>query len=119
MLAPKQKLLLVDDSELIGKRLNAILAELSYIEVLGQALKGEQAFEMINEWIPDIVLLDINIPGSSGFDILTWLNDHYKAIKVVMLSNQSTVQYRNLAFIRELAAESEVTSPHSKRIRAT
>lgn len=98
MLAPKQKLLLVDDSELIGKRLNAILSELSYIEVLGQALKEEQAYEMIKEWIPDIVLLDINIPGSSGFDILTWLNDHYKAIKVVMLSNHSTIQYRSLAF---------------------
>ena len=98
MSSPKQKLLLVDDSVIVGKRINTILSELAFIEVLGQAIKGEEAMQMISDRIPDIILLDINIPGSSGFDILSWLSETYENIKVVMLSNHSTIEYRNLAF---------------------
>ncbi len=97
MLYTRTKLLLIDDSELIGKRINTILSELSFIEVLGQATGGKQAFEMILELLPDVILLDINIPGSSGFDILTWLSNNNSKAKVVMLSNHSTEHYRNMA----------------------
>lgn len=93
----KQRLLLVDDSAIIGKRLNTILNELPYIEVLGQATYGMEAVQMINDWVPDIVLLDINIAGTSGFHLLKWVHDSYKQIKVVMLSLHADAEYRNMA----------------------
>ncbi len=52
---------------------------------------------MIFEYTPVIVLLDINIPGTSGFEILIWLRDSYHQMKVIMLSNNAEIEYRNLA----------------------
>ena len=63
-----------------------------------EAYNGNEAIEKIISIMPDIILLDINIPGTSGFDILKWIHDSYKHIKVVMLSNHSQQEYRDLAF---------------------
>lgn len=89
--------MLIEDSSIIGKRLTTLLSELPFIEVLGQATRSMEAVDMIIERMPDIVLLDINIPGNNAFNILTWLHDSYKHIKVVMLSNHAEPEYRKLA----------------------
>ena len=98
ILSGKQKILLVDDSALICKRLNTILSELPFVEVLGEAMNGDEAIEKITLLMPDIVLLDINIPGTSGFNILIWLRASYKQMKVIMLSNHAQQEYRDMAF---------------------
>ena len=68
------------------------------MEVLGEAYHGDEAIEKITSLVPDIVLLDINIPGMSGFNILIWLRGSYKHIKVIMLSNHAQQEYRDMAF---------------------
>ena len=94
----KQKVLLVDDSDIICKRISAIVCELSFVEVVGQATDGEQAHDKITHLKPDVVLFDINIPGSSGFDILVWMRQSSQDITVIMISNHSQKEYRDKAF---------------------
>ena len=90
--------LLVDDSLVICKSLTTLLSDVPHVEVIGQATSGSEAVEIITKLIPDVILLDINIPGSNGFTILTWVRESYGNIKVIMLSNYSQKEYRDMSF---------------------
>ena len=90
--------LLVDDSLVICKSLTTLLSDLPHVDVIGQAISESEAVDAITKLIPDVILLDINIPGSSGFTILTWVRESYGNIKVIMLSNYSQKEYRDMSF---------------------
>lgn len=67
--------LVVDDEELARVRIRALLDELSGVSVVGEAVNGMDAVEKIGELEPDLVLLDIQMPGMSGFDVIEALDD--------------------------------------------
>jgi DNA-binding LytR/AlgR family response regulator len=67
--------LLVDDEELARVRIRELLAELPEVEVAGEAENGLQAVEMIRERKPDVVILDIQMPGMDGFEVVEALPD--------------------------------------------
>jgi two-component system response regulator AlgR len=60
------RVLIVDDEPLARTRLAALLGESSDVEVVGSVVDGEAALEAISELHPDLLLLDINMPGLSG-----------------------------------------------------
>ncbi|QNK03360.1 LytR/AlgR family response regulator transcription factor [Dyella telluris] len=60
------RVLIVDDEPLARARLAALLAECSDVEVVGSVADGEAALEALGELQPDLLLLDINMPGLSG-----------------------------------------------------
>jgi two-component system response regulator LytT len=62
--------LLVDDEQLARDRLAGFLAGLVDVEVVGQAGDGVQALEMIEQERPDLVFLDVQMPGMDGFQVL-------------------------------------------------
>jgi two-component system LytT family response regulator/two-component system response regulator LytT len=62
--------LVVDDEKLARDRLTGFLRELDDIELLGEAADGVQAVELISEQRPDLVFLDVQMPGMNGFDVL-------------------------------------------------
>jgi two-component system LytT family response regulator len=70
-----RRAILVDDERLARSSLRALLAEHPEIEIVGEAANGRQAKEMIEENRPDVVFLDIQMPGGSGFDLLEQLED--------------------------------------------
>lgn len=61
--------LLVDDEPLARERLIRLLASEADVEIVGEASNGEEACEMIAELKPDLVLLDIQMPGCSGIEV--------------------------------------------------
>src|SRR5687768_15501931 len=61
--------LLVDDEQPARERLKQLLAAHPDVEVVGEADDGVQAIERIAELTPDLVLLDIQMPGASGLDV--------------------------------------------------
>src|SRR5687767_8130400 len=61
--------LLVDDEEPARERLRQLLFAIPEIEIVGDAEDGIQAIERINELSPDLVLLDIQMPGCSGLEV--------------------------------------------------
>ena len=72
----KLRTLLVDDEALSRRGLQLRLALANDVEVIGECSNGREALEAIREFRPDLVFLDIQMPGLSGFDVLAELQPH-------------------------------------------
>jgi CheY-like chemotaxis protein len=70
MAAERVRTLIVDDEPLARKRLRTLLADEDAIEIIGEAGSGTAAVEAISTGRPDLVFLDIQMPGLDGFDVL-------------------------------------------------
>ena len=78
----KLKAVIVDDERLARNDLISLLAEHDNIEVVGEAADAPSAIKTINKFEPDIIFLDIQMPGESGFDLLEQLKTNAKVIFV-------------------------------------
>lgn len=72
--------LIVDDERLARKELNTLLQEYDNIEIIGEAANVDEAYEMVNELSPDLLFLDIQMPGKTGFELLEMLDEVPKVI---------------------------------------
>lgn len=63
------KLLIVDDEPPARERLRRLLAEIEHCEVVAEAANGEEALSVCGELKPDVVLLDVRMPGLSGIQV--------------------------------------------------
>lgn len=66
--------LIVDDERLARKELTNLLQEFQEIEIIGEAVNAEDAEEKINSLKPDLLFLDIQMPGKTGFELLESLD---------------------------------------------
>jgi DNA-binding LytR/AlgR family response regulator len=67
---PAIRTLVVDDEKLARDRLTSFLRGMDGVEIVGEARDGIEAVELIGEHRPDLVFLDVQMPGMSGFDVL-------------------------------------------------
>jgi two-component system LytT family response regulator len=74
------KVLIIDDERLARKELSNLLAEYKDIEILGEAANADEAEEMIDKLNPDLIFLDIQMPGRTGFELLETLEKTPKVI---------------------------------------
>jgi two-component system LytT family response regulator len=72
--------LIVDDERLARKELMSLLEPHKKIEIIGEATDVDDAFEKINDLQPDLIFLDIQMPGKSGFDLLEMLDSVPKVV---------------------------------------
>jgi len=79
--------LIVDDEPLARRRLRALLADEQDIEIVGEAGNGSAAVRAIAEKKPDLVLLDIQMPGKGGFDVLHEIRDIHQPIVVFVTAH--------------------------------
>jgi two-component system LytT family response regulator len=68
------KALIIDDERLARKELMKLLEEHPSIEIVGEAMNAEEAIQMVNELNPDLLFLDIQMPGKTGFQLLEELD---------------------------------------------
>ena len=80
------KILLVDDHELVRTGIEALLNSQEDLAVVGVAQCGEAALELLNDISPDVVLMDINMPGIGGIEACRRILQLHKKIKVIALS---------------------------------
>lgn len=80
------KILIVDDHELVRAGLKGILAVSNEYQVVGEADTGEQALLLSKELQPDLVLMDINMPGIGGLEATRKLKQMSADIKVIVLT---------------------------------
>ena len=82
----ERKAVLVDDHALLRNGLAGLVKELGY-QVLFEADTGKEFTEKLKkEDLPDIVLLDINMPRMDGYDTAAWIKRHYPDIRILALS---------------------------------
>jgi len=72
--APKLKVLIVDDEPPARERLRSLLAEIADVEVIGEAVNGHEALQETHDLAPDVVLLDVRMPGMDGLEAARHLN---------------------------------------------
>lgn len=77
---------LVDDQNLVRQGVNALLAIADGINVIGEADGGEKAIKEIPEVKPDVVLLDMRMPGMSGLDVLHHLKQNDQLPPTIILT---------------------------------
>lgn len=70
-----KKVLLIDDEAAGRKMISQYLAEYKEFVVIGEANNGVDAVKLINEFKPDLIFLDIQMPGMTGFDVLTHIDE--------------------------------------------
>lgn len=72
--------LIIDDERLARKELNNLLGEYKNIEIVGEAANADDAYELIQKTNPDLLFLDIQMPGKTGFELLEMLDNVPKVI---------------------------------------
>ena len=88
------KVFIADDSTVLRERLVEMLSELPGIEIIGQAQDVVEALTSIKKLNPDVVILDIRMPGGSGLDVLQDIKKDKQAPLVIVLTNYPYPQYR-------------------------
>ena len=80
----KIKVFLVDDHEVVITGVEAILSFHNNISIVGTANKGKEALEKILQLIPDVVIMDINLPEISGIEITKIISEKLPYTKVIL-----------------------------------
>ena len=83
----KQTIFLVDDHEVVRLGLRTLLSHHEEFEVIGEAGTAKEAISKIDREKPDIVLMDIRLPGTSGIDACEEIVGKYPDIRVIMLTS--------------------------------
>ncbi|PJF42334.1 MAG: hypothetical protein CUN55_10170 [Phototrophicales bacterium] len=86
--AKELRLVLADDHVLTRQSLAYFLDDLEGITVVGQASNGDEAFELVGELHPNVLLLDLNMPGTNGLVILPKIRKAYPDVKVLVLTGR-------------------------------
>jgi len=87
------RVLLADDHNLIRAGISALLERVKRVEVVGEAADGILAMKLIQELRPEVVLLDLQMPGLSGFEVLREATRRFPDIKIIVLSVHDTQEY--------------------------
>ena len=81
----KMRIVLVDDHEVVRLGLKVLLEQSDHFEVVGEANNAKEAVEIAGKQRPDIVLMDIRLPGASGIEACEEITQLYPEVRVVML----------------------------------
>jgi two-component system, NarL family, response regulator DevR len=83
----KQRILLVDDHEVVRLGLKSLLDRHPQFDVVGEAASAREAMEQVNALSPDVVVMDIRLPGTSGIEACEDIIQKHPGIKVLMLTS--------------------------------
>ena len=83
----KMRIVLVDDHEVVRLGLKVLLEQSDHFEVVGEANNAKEAVEIAGKFRPDIVLMDIRLPGASGIEACEEITQLYPEVRVVMLTS--------------------------------
>jgi len=91
------KIVLADDHQLIREGLRTLLEKELGMEVIGEAGDGETAVKLVRELLPDIVIMDVTMPGLDGIGATRQITREFPPVKVIALS-----MYSNKLFVTDM-----------------
>jgi DNA-binding NarL/FixJ family response regulator len=83
----KQRIILVDDHEVVRLGLKSLLERHPQFEIVGEAGSAREALEQVNSLRPDVVVMDIRLPGTSGIEACEQIVNQFPDTKVIMLTS--------------------------------
>lgn len=81
------RVLIVEDHKLTRIGLKAILKQVADIDVVGEAVNGQEAVDMVRETQPDVVLMDVGMPVMDGIEAVKIIHDQFKKVNTIMLTS--------------------------------
>ncbi len=83
----KQRILLVDDHEVVRLGLKSLLERHPQFDVIGEAASAREALEQVANKHPDVVVMDIRLPGTSGIEACEEITSRFPETRVLMLTS--------------------------------
>jgi DNA-binding NarL/FixJ family response regulator len=80
------RVLIVDDHDLFRSGLRNLLEEETGVQIIGEAAAGQEALRIVRELAPDVVVMDLNMPGMGGVEATRHITAHSPLTRVVMLT---------------------------------
>ena len=87
------RVLLAEDHTIVRKGLRALLDEEAGIEVIGEAQDGREAVQMVEQLRPDVVLMDISMPGLNGLEATRQIKAQFPDARVLVLTRYANEEY--------------------------
>lgn len=87
------KVVIADDHSVVRQGIRGVLEAIEGLEVVGEAGDGDEALEMVMELKPDVVVLDVNMPGKTGLEVTTVLRQEGHPARVLILSMHDDPEY--------------------------
>ncbi|MGL6342284.1 MAG: response regulator, partial [Waterburya sp.] len=87
------RILLVDDQNIVRQGIQALLEPRPKLKIVGTAQDGNSAIEQVDTLMPDIVLMDLEMPGISGITAIQKICQQFPKTKVLVLSSHENQEY--------------------------
>lgn len=94
----KKRIVIVEDHTIVRQGLQSLLDDRDDLEVVGMAEDGLNAIRCINEYQPDLVLLDLNMPKMDGISVIMEVTKNYPSIRILALTMHKDEDYILSAF---------------------
>jgi len=118
---PSIKVVLVDDHPIVRQGLRALLEAEAEMEVVGEASNGLTGAEMVVKLMPDVLLLDLLLPGLNGLEVTRKVHQRAPFVRIIVLSMPGQEAYVEEALqngaagcvLKEASAETLVPAIHT------
>ena len=93
------RIVLAEDHTLVRAGIRSLLAELPWVEVVGEASDGREALRLVAELVPQVVLMDITMTGLNGLDATERITRDHPQVRVIILSMHANEEYVRRALL--------------------
>jgi DNA-binding NarL/FixJ family response regulator len=93
----RARTIIVDDNPVFRKVLRKVLRWHPFIEVVSEAENGELTLDQVKTFEPDLVTVDINLPGMDGFELARLLKDRYPGTRIIFITMNGNPAFRREA----------------------
>jgi len=101
------RILIADDNDRVRSGIRGILSDEHDLEICGEAIDAKQVLNQTRELLPDLILLDVHMPDSDGFQVTRQLRLEFPKTKVFIMSHDDAAMVSPGALVSRGVASSE------------